>query len=109
LRSLLLGLALAALATFLSWYWVVADRDFERYAGIEVGMTQKLANLTLESKGWRSLGIYRGAEPGVVGRCGPGEALVFVEGTSPDYTLIIHTDDECIVTRITRRARTLEL
>lgn len=112
MRVLALGIVLAGLCAYLAHYWIIADREFDSYAGVETGMKLAKAKRTLKAKGWRTFDGGSVSKP-LIGRrlrvCGEGYATLFIEGQSPDYTLVLHTNDDCEITKIQRRTRHLEL
>ena len=112
MRALALGIVLASLCAFLAHYWIIADREFDSYAGVETGMELADARRILSANGWLAF-TARGDSMRVSStrhrQCGNGFATLFVEGKSPDYTLVLHTNDDCEITKILRRTRHLEL
>ena len=105
-----LGLTAAAIILICTgiWHLVFRDRQFEEYAGAQIGMPLKQAVFALKGNGWIGpLGLEsRNASSDA---CDPDARFSFVEGRSPDYTLTLRTDRTCMVTKIERRINKLEL
>jgi hypothetical protein len=108
LRLLFLALALSGLCAIFTWNLVVRDREFDEYAGVEVGMPLSRARDTLEDTGWLRMRPPAARVQDQSKDCGAGNAQTFVKGKRPEYALVLTTDDDCAVTKIVRRTRQFE-
>lgn len=100
-------MGLAALVGLLSLFWAKNDRETESYAGVRLGMTLKRADVLLDRERWTRL------NGGMVWAnqllCGEGQALTYLDKSNPGFALVLHTDDDCQITKILRRTRPIEI
>ncbi len=93
------------LAVGVTYYLVFADRIFSSYDGARLGMTVGGATRALELRGWTFLPSSSANQHA---DCSENEHY-FVQLRSPDYSLILASDDDCKVSSIARKRRGIEL
>ena len=94
------------LAAGVALYLVFADRTFQTYSGAEVGLEIDTAVDRLSAEGWTLLSPSPVPEDV---QCIAGARYHLVQLRSPDYTLILTADENCMLSSIERRHRGLEL
>ncbi|WP_416830246.1 MAG: hypothetical protein ACMUJI_08220 [Erythrobacter sp.] len=105
MRLLFLAVALSGLCGLFTWNRVVRDREFDEYAGVEIGMPLSRARDTLEDTGWLRMRPPAARVQDQSKNCGAANAQTFVKGKRPEYALVLTTNDDCTVTQIVPRTR----
>ncbi|KEO89799.1 hypothetical protein EH31_11645 [Erythrobacter longus] len=105
MRFLLLGLGLVVLMTLLALFWQQDERFLDSYAGVETGMTLRQADKILDANDWTRLAERNPGRMRLL--CGSGRAVVFVARAEIGAELVLHTDEDCTVSKIVKRRRGL--
>ena len=99
-------LAFGLVAAAAIYFFVVSDRTFRSYAGVEVGMPIGAALKRLREEGYT---VVHGPPEIRVRGCSDADDYTLVRLGKPDYAITISSDRACNVRQIERTARGIEL